>query len=91
MKKTTKYLMLAFLFLVIIAALFYVFLSQQKKQEKVLDDSILYVSTSTPKEIVDPKIMTTEERKALKIIKTLNVEVIRRNASGTPTDYRIIK
>lgn len=90
MKKTTKYLMLTFLFLIIIVALFYIFLSQQKEQEKALNESVIYVPTST-KEIVDPKIMTKEERETLKVDQTLNIEVIRRNASGTPTDYRVIK
>jgi len=93
MKKTIKYTLLTFLFLIIIVSLFYIFISQYKTEtDKVeKDDSIIYVPTSTPAETYDFSTMTVRERAMLGLSTTLKFQVIRRSATGTPIDYRIIK
>ena len=91
MKKIKKYLILVFLFLIFIVALFYIFLSKPntiKKEEN--KNPIINISSST-NPVSGFSVMTLEERKALRISSTTNIQVIRRSATGTPTDYRIIK
>lgn len=90
MKKTIKYTLLTFIFLIIIVSLFYIFISQYKTEKVEKDDSIIYVSSST-KEVVNLSIMTPEERKTLKVASTTNIRVMRRDSNGVPTDYQIIK
>lgn len=91
MKKTIKYTLLTFLFLIIIVSLFYIFISQYKTDKVEKDDSVIYVSTSTPAETYDFSTMTVRERAMLGLSTTLKFQVIRRSATGTPIDYRIIK
>lgn len=99
MKKSLKYSIFALLVLIIIALILYVFLSKNKLvpgQEGAIADKpaeqnpVIYVASSTAA-AYDPAVMTNEERVKLRVSPTLNVEVLRRNASGTPTDYRIVK
>jgi len=100
MKKTLKYSIFGLLALIIITLFLYVFLIQKKlasnqetpinQDNSVIQNPIIYVASSTA-QAYDPAVMTNEERVKLRVSPTLNVEVLRRNASGTPTDYRIIK
>jgi hypothetical protein len=88
--------MLALLFVVMVAALFYVLfliknINQVQAGHETIDNSIFYVSTSTKKEIADPKVMTKEERTALKVSSKLKIEVVSRNAAGEIMGYKIIK
>ena len=96
MKKSLKYSIFALLILVIIALSLYVLLNQNELSpitpgsSTAPNNPIIYVSSSTA-QAYDPAVMTNEERVKLRVSPKLNVEVLRRNASGTPTDYRIIK
>lgn len=93
MKKFNQYFIPIFLYLIFIISLFFILLPQQKLQIEKNANPVIYVtnSTTTAAQKNDPKIMTKEERRALKVSPTLKVEVLRRSATGTPTDYRITK
>lgn len=95
MKQNIKNLILIFLGLIIIVILAYViFFSEKSKptNQQTSENSVTStasLASSTP--VIDPAIMTQEERRALRVDPTLKIEVLRRSATGTPTDYRIIK
>lgn len=91
MKKTKKYLITIFLFLVFLVALFYVFIPKQNKTQKEENKSLIVNVSSSTNKVFDFSVMTPEERKVLRVSSTTNIQVIRRSATGTPTDYRIIK
>jgi hypothetical protein len=100
MKKNNKNLILIFLGLVIIILLVYVVFSSKdkwlNKAPQTNTEQSNNISTSTPSstpavEVIDPAVMTKEERRAFRIGSSTKVEVIRRSATGTPTDYRILK
>lgn len=96
MKKTLKYLIIG---LIVFSAAFiaYLFLSgkisfgqkDRAAAEKEANKApIMYVASST---WIDPAVMTDAEKNLLHVSPDLNVEVVERNASGTPTVYRIVK
>ncbi len=96
MKKNLKYLSLG---LLVILAAFAAYLllsgkisfkqgSQADAKQAARKAPIVYVASST---LIDPSVMTVEEKNLLHVSSDLNVEVVERNASGTPTVYRIIK
>lgn len=92
MKKNIKKLILISLGLVIILVFIFIIVFFKKAKPGPLGapaDST--INSSTPNEIVDPTIMTAEERKSLQVDPALDIEVIRRSATGAPTDYRIIR
>jgi len=97
MKKTTKNLILIFIGLIIIIVLVLIIISSKKTKltdqqaSENLVTSSASLASSTPVKIPDPAIMTVEERKAFRVDPLLKIEVLRRSATGTPTDYRIIK
>lgn len=92
MKKNIKKLILISLGLAVILVFIFIIVSFKKAKPGPLEaPANSAINSSTPNEIVDPAVMTAEERKALHVNQTLNVEVIRRSATGAPTDYRIIK
>lgn len=97
MKKNLKYLIIGLLIL-LAAFVAYLFLSGKissrqgnqtaDKLKKARKAPIVYVASST---LIDPSVMTAEEKNLLHVSPDLNVEVVERNASGTPTAYRIVK
>ena len=99
MKKTLKYSIFGLLALIIITLFLYVFLIQKKlasnqetpinQDNSVIQNPIIYVASSTA-QAYDPAVMTNEERIKLGVSPGLEVEVLRRSATGTPTDYRVI-
>ena len=100
MKKNNKNLILIFLGLIVVAMLVYVVISSKDKwfnktsQNNSEQPSVTSASTSssTPAEVIpNPAVMTKEERRAFRIGSSTKVEVLRRSATGTPTDYRILK
>lgn len=100
MKKPLKYSIFGLLALIIIALFLYVFLIQMKlasnqetpinQDNSAIQNPIIYVSSSSA-QAYDSAFMTDEERIELGVMPGLEVEVLRRSATGTPTDYRIVK
>jgi flagellar basal body-associated protein FliL len=94
MKKKSKYLILipTLVVLVAIALLSYFFLIKNNNLVPYSTPNYKPAkttpATSTPPDL---SIMTKEERVKLKVIPSLNVEVLRRDKDGFPAVYRIIK
>lgn len=92
MKKNIKKLILISLGLVVILVFISIVVFSKKAKPGLSETPAnSAINSSTPNEIVDPTIMTAEERKALQVDPALDIEVIRRSATGAPTDYRIIR
>ena len=82
--------------MIIITLVYFVVISKNKLRENPpLTNSDIpdkQVVSQIPAEVSpDLSIMTPVERKKFRIASSTKVEVLRRSATGTPTDYRIIK
>jgi hypothetical protein len=100
MKNFFKNLSFFLIALIIILVSLYFFLVQKKIitinypviENKVNQPNPLASTTSFAQDPMGTyTTMTNDERIKLRLPPDLKVEVIRRSASGTPTDYRIVK
>lgn len=99
MKNFFKYLSFFLIALIIILVSLYLVLTQKKiitiNLNPAIEKKVKQPLASTTSFAQEPMgtytTMTNDERTKLRLAPDLKVEVIRRSASGTPTDYRIVK
>jgi hypothetical protein len=95
MKKYLKYLIIALAVLVIAALVWYIAshqksVSNSNQAANQATKSTQAINNLPPVLVVDDSIMTAAERKKFKLGTDVKVEVLSRNASGTPMAYKLL-